>query len=179
MGISIKTHKEFEIFFRKLYPAVYAFMKNYVQNKELAEDLTQEAFVRVYEKKDEIESVEYAKAFLYTVARNLYLNHVRHIKIETDYYTQLIHTEINDSSFFREVVRQETIRIIYQAINTLSPKVREIILLNLKGKNNQEIAEKLGISINTVKFLKKSAYENLRKILSKENLFLLFLFLKD
>lgn len=179
MGISIKSHKEFEIFYKKLYPAVYAFMKNYVQNKELAEDLTQEAFIRVYEKKDEIESVEYAKAFLYTIARNLYLNHVRHIKIETDYYAQLLHTEINDSSFFKEVIRQETIRIIYQSINTLSPKVREIILLNLEGKNNQEIAEKLGISVNTVKFLKKSAYEKLRKILSKENLFLLFLFLKN
>ena len=88
------------------------------------------------------------------------------------------HSQIN-SSFFKEVIRQETIRIIYQSINTLSPKVREIILLNLKGKNNQEIAEKLGISVNTVKFLKKSAYEKLRKILSKENLFLLFLFLKN
>lgn len=39
---------------------------------------------------------------------------------------------------------------------------KKIILLNLQGKNNNEVAEELNISVNTVKSLKKSAYMTLR-----------------
>lgn len=51
-----------------------------------------------------------------------------------------------------------------------------MILLNLEGKTNPEVAEELGISVNTVKCLKKSAYETLRGALS-QNYFVILMFL--
>jgi RNA polymerase sigma-70 factor (ECF subfamily) len=67
------------------------------------------------------------------------------------------------------------LRILHQAIDTLPPQTRKIILLGLNGKNNNEIAEALNISVNTVKSLKKSAYTSLRGQLKDPMLFLLFL----
>lgn len=71
------------------------------------------------------------------------------------------------------VTLRETIRILYDAIDRLPPQSQKIILLNLQGKNNNEVAEELNISVNTVKSLKKSAYMTLRKYVGKEYLWLL------
>ncbi|WP_294142807.1 sigma-70 family RNA polymerase sigma factor [uncultured Sanguibacteroides sp.] len=177
MGVGIRSHREFEHFFREFYPSVYTFMRRYTEDGELAADLTQEAFVRVYERRDEIESIDYAKAFLYTIARHLYWNHCRHLQVAENYRTQW--DEEEDYGILKEITRQETIRILYAAINKLAPQTRRIILLNLEGKNNAEVAEELHISVNTVKCLKKSAYVTLRGLLSKDYMVLLMLLLME
>ena len=159
MSAIIQSNKDFEVFFRENFSSVYAFMKRYTGDDELAADLAQETFIRVYERRDEIVSVDYGKAFLYTVARHLYWNHCKHQQAKEHYFAQL-----------------ETMRILYTAIDRLSPQTRKVILLNLEGKTNPEVAEELSISVNTVKYLKKSAYEALRSLLSK-NYFVVFMFL--
>ena len=64
--------------------------------------------------------------------------------------------------------------MLYAAIDKLPPQTRRIILLNLDGKNNDEIAEELSVTVNTVKTLKQSAYSALRKMLTR-NLYLLLI----
>lgn len=164
----MRTNTEFRKFFDEFFPAVYKLMKKYTGENELAQDLTQEAFVKVYECKEQFESLENAKAFLYTVARHLWLNHCKHEKIRKKFYADAEHAEEEYENFLQEVTFQETVRVLYQAIGQLAPQSKKIILLNLQGKNNNEIAEELRISVNTVKCLKKSAYLKLRKILDKE-----------
>jgi len=62
---------------------------------------------------------------------------------------------------------------LYDAVDKLPSQTRSIILLNLKGFNNTEV-ERLGVSVNTIKSLKKSAYVTLRTLLSKDLLMILF-----
>ena len=150
MSAIIQSNRDFEIFFRENFSSVYAFMKRYTGDDELAADLAQETFIRVYERRDEIVSV--------------------------DYFAQLDESNVDDYDFLQEVTRQETMRMLYVAINQLPPQTRNVILLNLEGKTNPEVAEELGISVNTVKCLKKSAYEILRGALSK-NYFVILMFL--
>ena len=177
MSAIIQSNKDFEVFFRENFPPVYAFMKRYTGDDELAADLAQETFIRVYERRDEIVSVDYGKAFLYTVARHLYWNHCKHQQAKEHYFAQLDENDVDDYDFLQEVTRQETMRILYTAIDRLSPQTRKVILLNLEGKTNPEVAEELGISVNTVKCLKKSAYETLRGLLSKNYLVILLFLL--
>ena len=176
MSAIIQSNKDFEVFFRENFPSVYAFMKRYTGDDELAADLALETFIRVYERRNEIVSVDYGKAFLYTVARHLYWNHCKHQRAKENYFAQLDENDVDDYDFLQEVTRQETMRILYTAIDRLSPQTRKVILLNLEGKTNPEVAEELSISVNTVKYLKKSAYEALRSLLSK-NCFVVFMFL--
>ena len=49
MAILLKTHIEFRKFFDEFFPAVYALLCKYTEDSDLARDLTQEAFVKVYE----------------------------------------------------------------------------------------------------------------------------------
>ena len=157
MSAIIQTNKDFEVFFRENFPAVQAFMRRYTGDDELAADLAQEAFMRVFERREEIISVEYGKAFLYTVARHLYWNHCKHQRAAAHYFAQLDEDDADDYNFLEEATRQETIRILYAAIEQLPPRTREIIRLTLEGMNN-------------------TAYVVLRDLLSK-NYFLILIFL--
>ena len=96
-------------------------------------------------------------------------------KIKQQYQQTQSVSEAKDPDFLHEITYQETLRILHQAIDTLPPQTRKIILLGLNGKNNNEIAEALNISVNAVKSLKKSAYTSLRGQLKDPMLFLLFL----
>ena len=178
MAIVLKTHIEFRKFFDEFFPAVYALLCKYTEDSDLARDLTQEAFVKVYECRQEFETLDNAKAFLYTVARRLYFNHYNHVKVCERAFS-FREEEKWEKSWLEEVTATETIRILYAAIDKLAPQTRKIILLNLQGMNNNEVAEELGISVNTVKSMKKSAYQLLRKYLDKEYLWVLLLLISQ
>ena len=171
MAIVLKTHIEFRKFFDEFFPAVYALLCKYTEDSDLARDLTQEAFVKVYECRQEFETLD-------TVARRLYFNHYKHVKVCERAFS-FREEEKWEKSWLEEVTATETIRILYAAIDKLAPQTRKIILLNLQGMNNNEVAEELGISVNTVKSMKKSAYQLLRKYLDKEYLWVLLLLISQ
>ncbi|MFR7810908.1 MAG: RNA polymerase sigma factor [Butyricimonas faecihominis] len=158
----------------RLFIPVYTLMQRYTGERELSRDFTQEAFVRVFEHRGEFETEENAKAFLYTVARRIYLDHCKHQKIENQYQNRVNEEDPEEYDFLKEVTQQEVSRILYDAVDKLPSQTRSIILLNLKGFNNTEVAERLGVSVNTIKSLKKSAYVTLRTLLSKDLLMILF-----
>lgn len=132
----------------------------------------------MFEHREEFATDENAKAFVYTVARRIYLDHCKHRKIEEQYSARLNENEAEDYDFLKEVTRQETYRVLYEAIDKLPAQSRAVILLNLKGNNNTEVAAELRVSVNTVKLLKKSAYVKLRELLSKDILMILFILLE-
>ena len=172
--MAIVSHKEFKAFFETFFIPVYTLMQRYTGERELSRDFTQEAFVRVFEHWGEFETEENAKAFLYTVARRIYLDHCKHQKIENQYQNRVNEEELEEYDFLKEVTQQEVSRILDDAVDKLPSQTRSIILLNLKGFNNTEVAERLGVSVNTIKSLKKSAYVTLRTLLSKDLLMILF-----
>lgn len=172
--MAIVSHKEFKAFFETFFIPVYTLMQRYTGERELSRDFTQEAFVRVFEHWGEFETEENAKAFLYTVARRIYLDHCKHQKIENQYQNRVNEEELEEYDFLKEVTQQEVSRILYDAVDKLPSQTRSIILLNLKGFNNTEVAERLGVSVDTIKSLKKSAYVTLRTLLSKDLLMILF-----
>ena len=171
--------RNFDDFFRAFLNPCAAFIERMMGSKAEAEDLAQDVFLRVWEHWGEFETEENAKAFLYTTARYLYWNHRKHEKAHQNYLKQLSESEEDDYNFLEEVTREETIRILYAAIDKLPPRAREVILLNLEGKDNNEVAESLHISLNTVKSLKKSAYVILRKLLAKDYYLILLMLLGE
>lgn len=175
-GIDIKSHKSFRKFFEDFYPAVYSFLLNYTGDEELARDLSQDTFLRIYEKRALTDTIEHAKAFLYTTARRLYLDHLKHARAGERYLDAYEDEHGDEHSFLVAVTREETLRILYSAIDRLPRQTRNVVMLGLHGKSNQEVAQQLGISINTVKSLKKSAYTSLRSFLAKDYWFILLFF---
>ena len=76
-----------------------------------------------------------------------------------------------------DFIEEETYQLVHKAVEQLPKQSCKIIQLSLQGYSNQEIADQLNISINSVRTLKQSAYKKLRGIL-KEHFYLLPLMLK-
>ena len=173
----ISTHKEFKMFFDEHYAAVCRFVLSYTGNVQVSEDITQDAFIRTYERREEFDATDNARAFIYTTAHNLSLDYLKRCQVRSDYNDFVARQEspAEEQSFLKEVTRQETIRLLHQAIDELPQQTRLTILYTLGGHTNNEIADLLHISVNTVKTLKKNGYSILRQSLSKDLLLLLIL----
>lgn len=77
-----------------------------------------------------------------------------------------------------ETLREDVYRLLDQAIQLLPERTREILLLKLQGLKNQEIADQLHISVNSVNTLKANAYKVLRDQLHDQYFLSLLFFLK-
>ena len=132
------NNKRFELFFNTYYEPVYLFSLKYVREEPVAQDIAQNVFVRLYEKRENFYAIEKAKSFAYTTAHNLCLNHLRHSQIAQKYISQ--REEEEEQNCLHEITYQETLRLLSFAISQLPPQTREIIQLGLEGNNNTEIA---------------------------------------
>ena len=160
-AVNKKDYKLFGAFFRENFPFLVMFADKYVHDMDMAADIAQEAFIQLWRFEGEFVSPEKVKGFLYTTARNLALNHIKHSVL-----------------FFRnQIIEEETYQLVHKAVEQLPKQSCKIIQLSLQGYSNQEIADQLNISINSVRTLKQSAYKKLRGIL-KEHFYLLPLMLK-
>lgn len=175
------NNNSFKSFFQEYFEPVFQFARKYTADEAIARDIAQDSFIKLYERRADFDVMEKAKSFVYITARNLCLDHLKHKKIEHQYAQNIkIEGEEAEEQFFlEEVTYQETLRILRAAIDQLPPQTREVILVSLDGKNNNEIAETLDISVNTVKTLKKNAYKSLREILGKHYLFILLLLFEN
>lgn len=163
----------FKIFFDGFYPTLCMFSKRYLIQEDAADDIVQEAFIYIWNKRKEIQSINHARSYLYRYVKNRSLNFIRDKKT-----LGMIDCEIIDSDLWysKSIIVEETYEIIYNAINKLSPQGREVIEFSLDGLKNQEIADKLKISINSVKTIKLRAFKFLRKELKAYFITLFMLF---
>lgn len=162
-------------FFRTYYPMFVSFARNYVQSREVCEDLVQEAFVALIEQGCTFRDDYLAKGFLYKTLRNKCLNHLRHEQIRYRYaenqaerYQRERREKKSEEFFIDAIIREESSLVISQAIETLPAMGRQVLNMAIEGLSNQEIADILGISINTVKTHKSRAYKTLRIVLSNQ-----------
>lgn len=173
IGINEKNSEVFKTFFEENFSSVVLFADKYVGNMDVATDIAQECFIRLWREKVFFESVDKIKGFLYTAARNLALNELKHDAIVANHIRKEM---LASEEYFQDnLAEEEVYAIIYKAVDALAPQSRRVILMSLQELSNGEIAEKLNISVNSVRTLKQNAYKKLKGLL-KDYFYLLFLF---
>lgn len=163
----------FKKFFESFYPSLCLFANKYLKDPEASLDIVQDAFVTIWNRRNEVQSINSAKSYLFKYAKNRSLNYLRDQEQRKRINFEQLDTEI----FFRDnLIEEETYQEIYEAVRNLPPQGQRVIELSLDGFKNQEIADELNISVNTVKTIKLRAFKGLREEL-KENIFELFVLL--
>lgn len=155
--------KAFREVFDQYFNALCGFGYRYIKDAGLAEDMTQEAFISFWENRKNFEQMNAVKAFLYTSVRNKCLNHLKHQQVLKKHESALIYQLESDQFFTNHIIEEETFNHLYIEIKELPQAAQEIMLLALNGLKNQEIAEELDISVNTVKTQKKISYAKLKE----------------
>lgn len=165
----------FELVFKKEYNRMIGFCQQFVSDKDKAQSLAQEAFIKLWLNRSKIESVNGIRSFLYTSAKTDCLNNLRHEKVIQKYQDkqlQQVERELNreilDSFNFDQLEFTELEKVIQQAISELPDRCREVFLMSrLDGKKNSEIAAELSISVKSVEANMTRALKTLRNSLSE------------
>jgi len=166
----------FKDLFDHYFNALAAFGYKYVADQSVVEDMVQEVFITCWEKRGDFNHINALKSFLYTSVRNKCLNHLKHQAVQKKHENALIYELESDHHFAGQVIEEETFNLLHAEIKDLPRSAQEIMMLALNGLKNQEIADELNISLNTVKTQKKIAYSKLKDRLGHRfNTFLLSL----
>lgn len=172
--INQKQRGAFHELFGKFYRSLVMYAMKYVGEQGEAEDIVQDLFVAIWEKQEKFLSYHSFRVFLYNSVRNTCINAIKHRKVEEKYvHYRLSHFDESDDADF-EMMREDIFRQLFQVIDQLPPRCREVFLLHMDGKKNEEIATQLRITLLTVKTQNKKAVHYIRKRMSSNFLFLFF-----
>lgn len=103
------------------------------------------------------------KVFFYRSLRNGCLNYLEHARVHQKYAAQQRMRVEDEGLFLDQIIREEVAYAIHRKIDRLSPMEQQVILLSMAGKSNDEMAEELSLSVNTIKTHKARAYATLRR----------------
>jgi len=147
----MENKEQFERQYAQNYEVIVKFCFRFLNSRESALDITQETFIKYYERMNQQGSeIENTKAWLYKVAGNLCLNAIhnknRHSKIERGLMKNTVETNTPESLM---IIDENTI-LIRSFIGQLKPKSRILILMYQDGLSYREMSEATGISINSV-----------------------------
>ena len=163
----------FTLLFNEYSKQVYSLAFKYLYNRELAEDVVQNVFFKIWEKKKDIDESRPFNRYLFTILKNDLLNVLRDKDKEIFRISDnlnLLNTLANETE--EPELDEEQLRLVRRAIEQLSP---QILRLYIKGFTYQEIADKLNLSINTIKFQYSQALKELRMTIRLSSFMLLLL----
>ncbi|WP_245843497.1 RNA polymerase sigma-70 factor [Niastella vici] len=174
------SEREFEQLFKEHFKSLYAYAFTILKNEAIAEEIVQNVFYKVWEKKIPDTIQISLKAYLYKAVYHESLNYLKHQKIKARYQLHVMQQSNNhtDQGASRKILVKELEEKLREAMNALPQQCRTIFQLSrFEGLKYQEIAEQLGISVKTVENQMGKALKQLRvKLIDYLPIFMLALF---
>ncbi len=170
----------FDEIFKLYYPRLCDFAARMMgEHTDEVEDVVQDSFVVFHRQMGQIAAHPIAiKNYLYTSVKHACLKKHRHDKVIRKYQETLKLEEPSEAYTLDAIIHAEIIGEIHRTLKTLPPGCAEVFKLGYFDElSNQEIADQLNISVNTVKSQKKRALDLLRTKLKPGALSLLLPFL--
>lgn len=178
LRLSNDDEKAFEFIYWKYNAHVYNFANSLLYSPKIAQDITQNVFLKIWEKRHEINPEQNFNAYLFTIARNMVYKETEQKLLAEQSLRQLQEEEdVLDMSTIRTLDYHFTEELCRSLVEELPPARREIFKLSrFERLSNKEIALRLSISERTVETQLYRATRFLkRKLLSDEGLGLLIL----
>lgn len=169
-GINAKDPDAWKELYRRYYAPLCNYVWTLVNNHDEAQDIVQESLISTWNSEAVFTETIQLQVFLY---RTVYRNTLKHLR-DRDVYHQHLQSwynkqveEAKEEHFYR-LVEEEMVGKLRMGMNRLSQRQREILELSIEGNTVECIAERLHISVNTVKTFKKRAYQLLKKLFQEE-----------
>lgn len=154
---------------------IYHFTLKLVRSEELAEEITQDAFIRLWETRESLSSIDSVGAWLHTLSKNRSLNMLKEKAARFAREEKYAGMKDLQVSLEEDINLNDYQRIVNDLIGQLPPKRKEIFLLKTReGLSIEEIGRLLNLSPHTVKNQLGKSYLTMRQLMS-ELIYLLLL----
>lgn len=150
-----QLNKEDEIFFEKTFKKHFkgltAYAYTIVKDDVMAEEIVQNMFFRLWDKRDQVSIRESVTGYLYRAVYNDSLNYLKHLKVRNAYQDYAVENEQHEPPASQKVEARELEDKIRQALNELPEKCRTIFQMSrFRELKYQEIADELDVPVKTV-----------------------------
>ena len=180
MEVAAGDPSAFTRLFRKYSKLLYSFLYEHIDSPELADDLVQDIFTKIWLTREALTEVRSFHSYLYTIARNHVFNHIKKLIRERE--RQKIWADSNADSFGMEEKNlwENRLDIIEQAVGNLPAQQQKVwVMSRHKKMKYQQIADELQLSVETVKKYLGYAKESIVKYVTTHgDLVTLLFFLK-
>lgn len=153
----------------RYHKLLYVLAYRYLMNVNMAEDVVQHVFSRLWEFRTELRVGISLKNYLFTMTKNHVLNLIRNENSAiTKNYEMAQSAPAYEDNLMEDLEKKELMSNFYKAVDMLPVQKREICLMKIREElTNQEIAERMKLSVNTVKTHYSEALKLLRVHLRK------------
>lgn len=158
----------FEHLYLEYSDKIFSYIYLFVNDKEVAEDLTQDTFIKAYRSLDQFNGESHLFTWLFRISRNVTIDYLRKRRLFTFFSIDKFQFESNQQTPLEIVMKGERVTILYEAIRNLKLSYQEVLILRkIKEFSIKETAEILNWNENRVKITTSRAIAALKKELMK------------
>jgi RNA polymerase sigma-70 factor (ECF subfamily) len=167
----------FNTLYKKYSGRLYRFALGYLKSEQEAEELVQEVFTIIWEKRADLKEELSFKSFLFTIAFNIVRKHFRTKVYLNEYFKTVTDADV-DMHTSQKITYDSLYQYITELVNQLPDRRKEIFIKSrFEGLSIKEIAEKLKISHKTVENQLTEALKFIRTNLNSENIPVILFFI--
>ena len=172
---TLRNETTFHQLYSDYYKALVSYARQMVDAVDEAEDVVQEAFAILWNRQPLFPTMNHVRAWLYNTVRHTAIDRLRHSQVERAYAKGFKDFDIDDTTQEEMLFEEEVLRQLFEEIDRLPARQREVFLCMMEGRKNREIAEVLQISEETVKIHRKRGLAKLRQRMNPQALDLLLM----
>ncbi len=157
----------FTSLYKQYYQRIYYFAKSFLPDKEDAEDITADTFIKLWNHRDSFDTINALKSFLHVTTRNSCYDFLRHYKVKAEKQVELIMEMDIQYNPELQQTKEELLKLVQKEVKNMSAKMRQIFYLSYnEGLTPAEIAEALKLSVQTISNQKTTLIKTLRRALT-------------
>jgi len=152
-GISLGDKRAFDEIYNQYHSDIYKYVFKFVKSSDCSEDLCQEIFLKVWEKRENLADVRSFRAYLFTVSKNHIFDFLRHASVEQSAREEILYASRDLKNQVEDSIQsEEYYQHLQKVLDQMSPRNQEVFkLCREMDQTYDEAAEVLGISRNAIK----------------------------
>lgn len=175
-GLKEGNKRIFTQIYHKYSDGLFSFAFRYVKDYDLAEDILQQVFLQLWKAHEQISILKDLENYLFKMTKNVILKNIQEQNTKViDAYELAFWYNSGNISQESDLVTEGRLKAVYKMIDKLPQKTKEVFLMKInENLNDQDIADKMGLSLQTVKNHYTQALKFMRRhLLPKSSLILL------
>ncbi len=165
-ALSRGDSKSFEILFLFYQPKLIYFINGFIKDNELARDMAQDVFLKVWHNREVFSQVDSFKSYLFRMARNAICNHYDHSLVDEKFKAEQLFAPVTTDSVEDSIFAAQLQEMIAVTVSLMPPQRKLIYTMSrIEGLSNTEIAEKLNLNKRTVENHLTAALADIRKVI--------------